>query len=99
MQLEVLAPDLDEAAPSTDDMRSERRRRNMEQEMEMEEGISGGFSGGFSVDTPLIAESGSNGDREEKAYETLLNHVGFGKFQILLLLVCGWANASGTVGR
>lgn len=99
MQLEVSAPDFDaapelgEAAPSTDDMRGERRRRNMEQEMEMEEGISSGFS----ADTPLIADSASNGDREEKAYETLLNHVGFGKFQILLLLVCGWANASDAV--
>ena len=61
-----------------------------DQEMEMEEGVA------FDPNVPLIpSNSNSNSDREEKAYEALLNHVGFGKFQVLLLLVCGWANASG----
>lgn len=62
-----------------------------DQEMEMEEGVA------FDPNVPLIPSNDSNSDREEKAYEALLNHVGFGKFQVLLLLVCGWANASDAV--
>jgi len=34
---------------------------------------------------------------EESEYEAVLEEVGFGKFQILLLLVCSWANASDAV--
>ena len=88
MQLEVSAAELSEAS-SSDEMRGERRRRHLEQEMEMEEGV------GENQNTPLIASDASNDDREEKSYEALLNHIGFGKFHVLLLLVCGWANASG----
>jgi hypothetical protein len=34
---------------------------------------------------------------DEKEYETIMDMIGFGKFQIFLLLVCGWANASDAV--
>ena len=75
---------------SDEEMPGERRRRNIELDMDMEEG------GAVHGDTePLIANGSDSEERNEKAYESLLNHVGFGKFQILLLLVCGWANASG----
>ena len=75
---------------------SEGRRRHLEHfvDMEMEEGISGSHA----EDTQPLISGGRDGDDDEgdeKAYESLLNKVGFGKFQILLLLVCGWANASG----
>jgi len=90
MQLEVSAAELSEAS-SSDEMRGERRRRHLEQEMEMEEGV------GENQNTPLIPSDASNDEREEKSYEALLNHIGFGKFHVLLLLVCGWANASDAV--
>ena len=92
MKLEVPTPDSEEApdfdgATSSDEMRGESRRRHPDQELEMEEGLD--------PNSPLISGGSKSEREEEKAYEALLNHVGFGKFQILLLLVCGWANASG----
>jgi len=94
MKLEVPTPDSEEAldldeATSSDEMRGESRRRHPDQELEMEEGLD--------PNSPLISGGSKSEREEEKAYEALLNHVGFGKFQILLLLVCGWANASDAV--
>ena len=86
MRVEVAPP----GTLSDEEMPGERRRRNVELDMDMEEG------GAILGDTqPLIANGIDSEERNEKAYESLLNQVGFGKFQILLLLVCGWANASG----
>ena len=86
MRVEVAPP----GTLSDEEMPGERRRRNVELDMDMEEG------GAMLGDTqPLISNGNDSEERNEKAYESLLNQVGFGKFQILLLLVCGWTNASG----
>ena len=80
----------------------DRRRRKLDQDLEMEEGSS------RATQPLLVADGGrhnyihndeNNHDEvaKEKEYEWLLNRVGFGRFQILLLLVCGWANASDAV--
>ena len=61
----------------------------------MEDGTS------IELYSPLIPSNNDvnndNDDDEEKAYEALLDRVGFGKFHVFLLLVCGWANASDAV--
>ena len=58
----------------------------------MEDGTS------IELHSPLIPTNDVNDDNdEEKAYEALLDRVGFGKFHVFLLLVCGWANASDAV--
>jgi VNT family MFS transporter (synaptic vesicle glycoprotein 2) len=38
-----------------------------------------------------------NGSENDNIYEECLSMIGFGKFQILLLIVCGMANASDAI--
>jgi hypothetical protein len=66
-------------------MKGNTRRRGMEQDT---------LEDGLGDETPLVRVSH---EEDEKEYEALLDMVGFGKFQIYLLLVCGWANASDAV--
>ncbi|XP_071941341.1 synaptic vesicle glycoprotein 2C-like [Antedon mediterranea] len=65
-------------------------------------GIEGDSMLSTEEDTPLLNAEDEDDEREAKdgsglSYDESIEIVGFGKFHILLLAVCGWANASDAV--
>jgi hypothetical protein len=65
----------------------------------MKQSSSSNLSERFDIDTIENVNSNSNNQLNENdnIYEECLSLIGFGKFQIILLIVCGMANASDAI--